>query len=549
MRSLLTFHNRLFFFATALLLAFSSAAAQDSAERSDDWWRDQVFYQVFVRSFYDSDGDGIGDLQGLISQLDYLNDGDPCTTDDLGITALWLLPIHPSPSYHGYDVIDYYDINPEYGTLADFEALVAAAEERGIAIVLDLVVNHTARENPWFVDSMAYPDGEYADWYVWADEDPGYRGPWNQTVWHRAGDRYYYGVFWAGMPDLNYANPDVTAEMYNIADYWLDMGAAGFRLDAVKYVVEQDRALENTPPTRQWLVDFRDHVKSIDETALVLGEVWDDTTLIAQYLDDGAMDLAFEFNMAQALVGASRFGISGTVNNTLENLLQFYDPGEYATFLANHDQDRFASQVADRRDPAKTLHAAKLGASLLLTLPGTPFIYYGDEIGMTGRRANGDEPVRTPMQWTDEPTHAGFTEDTPWYPVNGDTATVNIVDQTDAPDSLLSHYRRLIQARTNSPALLRGEMTRVEASERKVYAFLRHNDAQTVLVLINMDDEPVSDFTLSLVEGPLRDVESAADLLGAGDTSTPNVNDVGGFADYAPLLQLAAGQVALLILE
>ncbi|MBC8098621.1 MAG: alpha-amylase, partial [Armatimonadetes bacterium] len=194
-------------------------SAQPPAEAQ--WWNDRAFYQLFVRSFYDSDGDGIGDFQGVIQQLDYLNDGDPATDTDLGVTGLWLMPIHPSPSYHGYDVTDYYGVNAEYGTLDDFKELVAAAQARGMVVMIDWVLNHTSSQHPWFIDSQQ-AGSEYDDWYVWRAENPGYQGPENQTVWYKRGDRYYYGIFWSEMPDLNYRNPDVTAEMYAVTRFWLD---------------------------------------------------------------------------------------------------------------------------------------------------------------------------------------------------------------------------------------------------------------------------------------------------------------------------------------
>lgn len=184
-------------------LGLATATADDDADDGLFWWNDRVFYEIFVRSFYDSTGDGIGDLQGIIEQMDYLQ--------ELGIGGIWLMPISPSPSYHGYDVIDYRDINPDYGTMEDFQALLAAAEAHDIAIIIDLVVNHSSVQHPWFIASADDPDGEFGDWYIWEEENPGFRGPDNQVVWHQRGGRYYYGVFWGGMPDLNYRNPDVTA--------------------------------------------------------------------------------------------------------------------------------------------------------------------------------------------------------------------------------------------------------------------------------------------------------------------------------------------------
>ena len=218
-----------------------------SSISTDPWWDDAVFYEIFVRSFYDSDGDGIGDLRGIIEKLDYLNDGNPNTTNDLGVTGLWLMPIFPSPSYHGYDVTDYRDINPDYGTMADFRALVEAAHARGIKVIIDFVGNHTSDQHPWFQSSAA--NTAKRDWYLWNTFKPDYRGPWGQEVWHERNNNYYYGIFWGGMPDLNYNTPAVTNEIKDIVRYWYnDIGVDGFRIDAVKHWIEGKPA-RNTPAT------------------------------------------------------------------------------------------------------------------------------------------------------------------------------------------------------------------------------------------------------------------------------------------------------------
>ncbi len=224
------------------------------------WWNDTVFYQVFVRSFYDTDGDGIGDLQGLIAKLDYLNDGDPTTDADLGVTGLWLMPVTESPSYHGYDVTDYRTIEPDYGTNADFDQLVAEAHNRGIVVIIDLVMNDTSNQIEWFTDAVSGSSAPYRDWYRWSPTHPGYTGPWGQPVWHNSASGYYYGVFWSGMPDLNYEEPAVKTEMWDIARFWLqDMVVDGFRLDAVKYIIEEGSSLENTASTFAFWRELEQH--------------------------------------------------------------------------------------------------------------------------------------------------------------------------------------------------------------------------------------------------------------------------------------------------
>ncbi|MBZ0290798.1 MAG: alpha-amylase, partial [Anaerolineae bacterium] len=214
------------------LTPVSAAPAQQDSTGTDGlpWWNDRVFYEVFVRAYADSDSDGNGDLQGLINKLDYLNDGDPATTTDLGVTGLWLMPIMQSPSYHGYDITDYEQIEADYGTNDDFKLLVEEAHVRGIAVIIDMVLNHTARDHAWFQDALT-PGSEHDSWYIWSDTLPRYSGPWGQTVWNIGRDRFYYAIFQGGMPDLNYLNPDVTQAMYGVADFWLnDMGVDGFRL-------------------------------------------------------------------------------------------------------------------------------------------------------------------------------------------------------------------------------------------------------------------------------------------------------------------------------
>lgn len=508
------------------------ASAQESAPAGASfWWNERVFYQIFVRSFYDSDGNGVGDFQGLIQKLDYLNDGNPDTSTDLGITGIWLMPIMPSPSEHGYDVTDYYAINPDYGTVEDFHEFIDAAHARGIAVIIDLVINHTSEHHPWFVASR---DGnpQYADYYVWSDTDPGFRGPSNQTVWHRKGNRYAYGVFTGFMPDLNYTNPAVTAEMNAIAAFWLDeMNIDGFRVDAVKYIVEEGRALENTVSTHRWLEDFHAYVRSVKPDALLVGEIWDSTSTVVAYVGD-EMDIAFEFDLAAALVRSAAFKLSGTYVRAIEPVLSAYPPGQFATFLTNHDQDRVYSQAQN------SIESVMIGAYLLLTSPGVPFIYYGEEIAMEGKRtlATSDNQRRTPMQWEDAP-NAGFTSGLPWFPVNPSYTDFNVAELQAVPDSVLNIYRELIQLRGRTPALQSGDFVLLTSASRKVLAFARHTAGQTVIVLINNDDVPVTDYALSGTL-PISSVSGAVSMFGYDHPGLPAVAADGSFAGYLPFAEL-----------
>jgi 1,4-alpha-glucan branching enzyme len=268
------------------------------------WWNDSVFYEIFVRSFQDSDGDGIGDFQGLTQKLDYLNDGDPETSDDLGITGIWLMPINDSPSYHGYDAVNYRTINPDYGTMADFQAFLDAAHARGIKVIIDYVMNHCSNQHPWFVAS-AQNNPAYRDYFRWSSNDPGQIGPWGQDLWHWNSSGWYYGLFWGGMPDLNYETPAVKGEMFDTATYWLDtIGVDGFRLDAVLYIIEEGDQVQNTGSTLQFWQDYNTHVKAVNPDVLSVGEAWTSSTIVEQYVTEDRLDFCFEFDLAYVTLDA-----------------------------------------------------------------------------------------------------------------------------------------------------------------------------------------------------------------------------------------------------
>lgn len=465
------------------------------------WWNDTVFYEVFVRSFQDGNGDGIGDLKGLTARLDYLNDGNPNTHDDLGVTGIWLMPVNASPSYHGYDVTDYRAIEPDYGTQADFQAFLDAAHARGIRVIMDFVMNHCSNQNPWFVSSRANEAG-WRDWFRWSATNPGGTGPWGQTVWWRTNSAYYYGLFGSGMPDLNYDTPAVKNEMFSVADYWLDtVGVDGFRLDAVLYVDEDPGALMNTPGTLQFWQDFNTRVESVAPEALTVGEAWTTTAAVAPYSASGRLDLCFEFDLAGAIVGAANNGDAGWLGTKLGDVCSAYRYPQWGTFLSNHDQDRVFSQVGE--DAAR----ARVAAGLCLTLPGVPFLYYGEEIGMTG--TTNDPVRRAPMQWSTA-ANAGFTTATPWESLGGNWTTNNVALESADPSSLLSWYRRLVAARTASPALRRGTCATLTASSASVLAFVRRDTteaaAQVVLCLAN---------TSAMAQGAVS-LTAPADVLAPG---------------------------------
>jgi alpha-amylase len=485
------------------------------------WWNDTTFYEIFVRSFSDSDGDGVGDLDGLIRKIDYLNDGDPATASDLGITGVWLMPIMASPSYHGYDVTDYYRVNPTYGTNEDFKRLIAEAHQRGIRVIIDLVLNHTSSEHPWFIESQD-PNSPKRDWYVWSAEEPQGKG------WHPGvnGD-YYYGYFGEHMPDLNYKNPAVTEEIHKVVRFWLEeMGADGFRLDAVKYLQEDGKRIEHTPATHEWLKDFNKFYKGIDPQAFTVGEVWNDSGTSAKYVGD-ELDATFDFGLAEAMIQSAVGSNRDNAELAGQTTVDAYPPGQFATFLANHDQNRTRSRLLDEGQ-------AKTAATLQLAFGGVPFIYYGEEIGMQGTKP--DENIRRPMQWTAE---GGFTTGTPWNAYYEDYRERNVASQDGDPDSLLNHYRALIRLRSEHEALRVGDWQPVASEDDAVYAALLSTDKEQLLVLINLGSKPVSDYRLSLESSPLKPGVRPAPLLGPAELSAgPVVNAAGGFADYQPIATL-----------
>lgn len=519
--------------AVMVVFAPSMMVFADDEPLTENWWNERVFYEIFIRSFQDSDGDGIGDIQGIIDRLDYLNDGDPTTSDDLGITGIWLMPPAEAHSYHGYDVTDYYSVESDYGTIEDMQRLIEEAHKRGIAVIIDMVVNHSSSQHPWFIQS-GLGEEPYADWYIWEDENPNYAGPWGAVAWHESNDRYYYGVFWDGMPDFNYFNPEVTQEMYDIATFWLtDIGVDGFRLDAIKHIIEVGEIQENTPESRQWLANYEAHLESVKPNSFTVGEIFNGASfIVTRYIEEEAIDTGFDFKTAEEMIGAAQRGSNKDIIRAHRNAMRDYPFNQFATFLSNHDQNRLANQLNNDVDKNK------VAASLLLTGPGVPFLYYGEEIGMTGTKP--DERIRTPMQWENSPT-AGFTSgENVWEALQDDDnlALANVADQINDPDSLLSHYREMIHLRNANPALLMGDLTAVDSSDTGLYAFLRYTDEQTLLVLINLGDETITDYTLTLEDSEL-DLSVATLIYGDGDIVSPALNADGGFDSYIPLADLA----------
>ncbi|MCR2807036.1 alpha-amylase family glycosyl hydrolase [Paenibacillus soyae] len=466
----------------------------------------RVFYEIFVRAFYDTNGDGIGDLNGVTEKLDYLK--------ELGVGGIWLMPINASPSYHGYDVTDYYAINPEYGTLDDLKRLLEEAHKRDIEVIMDLVVNHTSSEHPWFKEALANPDSPYRNWYTikTAQDQLQTDGAVDGNPWHSYGNLRYLGVFWGGMPDLNFEEPAVRAEMIKIGQYWLEQGLDGFRLDAAKHIFGDFKSTVSSPEVqaanKEWWQEFRKGMLDVKEDAYLIGEVWDSLAIIAPYFDN-ALDSAFHFDLAGKLLGAAGSETDPDLAFSLGRAYGAYaqsSGGSFvdAPFLSNHDQNRVMSVLGGNVDHAK------MAASLLLTLPGTPYLYYGEEIGMQGMKP--DEYIREPMLWHSNPD--GGEGQTTWVASkhNKDAGGVSVEAQEGEDGSLLEHYRELIGWRNAEPALRDGTIGeyKLEPSNSKLSAYVRVATKERVLVVHNLSgEEQTAEIAASKAYGPFRELAHA----------------------------------------
>jgi alpha-amylase len=505
------------------------------------WWNDAVFYEIFVRSFYDSNGDGRGDFRGMIEKLDYLNDGDPETTTDLGITGIWLMPMMESPSYHGYDVTNYYATEPDYGSMADFEAFLEAAHARGIRVIIDFVMNHSSSQHPWFTQSASSPTNPYRDWYVWSETKPGFLGPWGQEVWHPRNGAYYYGLFWGGMPDLNWTNPEVREEMWDITRFWLDKGVDGYRLDAIKYLHEDGSQLEDTPETFRILEEFNEVYKSANPEAFTVGEIWSSTASVAPYVRNNRLDAAFDFDLSYALINGVRSNNPNPIRNQLNIVSRAYAPLQYATFLTNHDQNRVIEEFGG--DMGKM----KQAAALYLTMPGVPFLYYGEEIGMLGSKP--DENIRRPMQWTPGP-QGGFTSGTPWRPLNTNYPQFNVQTMERDANSLLNHYKKLIHIRNQQPSLRRGYLLQAETGTNALLSYARVWEEEAAVVVSNFGTSPVAAPAISLPATSLPAGSYPVTELYSGQAmGTITLDEKGGFSSWVAEASLPAGDSWILLLS
>jgi len=506
---------------------FAAVAPAASPPASEPWWKHAIIYEIYPRSFADSNGDGIGDLKGITSKLDYLK--------DLGVDAIWITPCFPSPQVDfGYDVSDYRAIAPEYGTMADFDELMAEAKKRNIRILLDFVVNHTSDKHAWFVDSKSSKDNPKRDWYIWrdgagaGDEKPpnNWQSIFGHSAWKydSATNKFYYHFFYPEQPDLNWRNPEVRKAMCDVMRFWLDKGVAGFRLDAISTLFEDEDLPDNpvSPGTNQYgdpnmdnvhndrlpevhevMKELRKVVDSYPGDRVLVGETWvkDITDLSAMYgtnMDEIQLPMNFFFADVNKLSAAEfRKRIGEWDKNPA---------GGWPVYLfSNHDQVRHYVRYGDKQHNDEI---AKLTAALLLTLRGTPLMYYGEELGMENndpkRKEDVKDPIgivgwpkeigrdgeRTPMQWNAS-TSAGFsTSKSPWLPVTASYKTHNVATESDEKNSILNFYKELIKLRRTSDPLINGSYTAVDENNKDVLSYLRQSENQSVLVALNMTPEP-----------------------------------------------------------
>jgi glycosidase len=491
--------------ATCTDPADPAAASRDAASPAPPpaatWLRDAVGYQIFVRSFADSNGDGNGDLRGITARLDTLR--------ELGVDLLWLTPIHPSPSYHGYDVTDYEGVHADFGTLADLTQLLEQAHARGLRVVLDLVLNHTSNQHPWFLAAQKGPAAASGR-YLFRSDQPSWMWQ-GKPVWRAAGGqppRSYYGLFSTVMPDLNLRDPGTVQALESVIGLWLGRGADGYRLDAARYLIEwpdpvsapadQPPALYDTADTHALLRRLRRTALTHRPDAALLGEVWTDLETIGRYAGDPSADPelhgCFNFPLAGSILDGISRATAAPLRDVLDRMARgTTDPSFFLPFLSNHDQRRSASVL-----PADSL---RLAAAILLAMPGAPFLYYGEELGLTQSAASGDRGQRQPMPWD------------------------QVAAQQKDPGSLWQHYRRLITLRRNQPALRSSRvqlLTPTPADERLLVLRRGERPADAVIAVYNLSSAQLGGATPLYIElpadyphGPQRDLLQPATNLGA----------------------------------
>ncbi len=492
------------------------------AHRDDPlWYKDAIIYQIHVKAYDDSTGDGMGDFAGLTARLDYIA--------ELGVTAIWLLPFYPSPLRDdGYDIADYFDVHPDYGTLREFRTFVREAHKRGLRVITELVVNHTSDQHPWFLESRSSRKNPKRDWYVWSDDDTRYadaRIIFTDTevsnwAWDPGSQQHYWHRFFSHQPDLNYDNPAVVKAVMRVMRFWLDLGVDGLRLDAVPYLVEREgTSCENLPETHVVLKQLRAAMDQRHPGRMLLAEANQWPPDVRPYFGDGdECHMAFHFPLMPRIWIALRREDRYPIVEIMEQTPEIPESAQWAIFLRNHDELTLEMVTDEERDYMWAEYAADARArinlgirrrlaplvdnsrrrlellnSLLFSMPGTPVVYYGDEIGMGDNVYLGDRHgVRTPMQWTGD-RNAGFSKadvHALYSPLVSDPVygyqAVNVEAQERVPGSLLNWMKRLIRVRKQYPAFGRGSLAFLHPENRKVLAYLREHAGTTLLCVANL---------------------------------------------------------------
>lgn len=491
-----------------------------------DWWKSAVIYQIYPRSFQDTNGDGFGDFQGIIKRLPYL--------EKLGIDCIWLCPVYRSPQDdNGYDISDYCDVDPMFGTMADMEELIGKAREHGIYIVMDLVLNHSSDEHKWFIEAKKSRENPYHDYYVWRDGKEGVlpndmKAAFGGSAWEWVPEveQYYFHQFSVKQPDLNWENPKLRQELWDIINFWIDKGVGGFRLDVIDLVgkVPDEKITSNGPKLHEYIKEMTAHT-FVRDNLISVGETWSATPEIAKLYsnpDGSELSMVFQFEhiCLDQQEGKEKWDLAPLPFHKFKEVwnkwqTELYGCGWSSLFWDNHDLPRIVSRWGDEGQYRE--ESAKMLATLLHGMQGTPYIYQGEELGMTNvkyeleeyrdielfgmykeRRAQGytheelmesiyaktRDNARTPMQW-DTTEQAGFTTGKPWMKVNPNYTEINAAEQVDCEDSIFNYYRKLIQLRKELPVLTDGKFTMLDMDHNQIFAYLRDNGEDKLLVVCN----------------------------------------------------------------
>jgi len=519
------------------------------------WYKDAIIYQLHVRTFCDANGDGVGDFRGLLEKLDYVQ--------ELGVNAIWLLPFYPSPLRDdGYDISDYTSVNPSYGTLEEFKSFLAAAHERGIRVITELVLNHTSDQHPWFQEARSSRYNPRRDWYVWSDTDEKYREAriifhdteLSNWAWDPVSKSYYWHRFYSHQPDLNYDNPSVRETMWNVMKFWLELGVDGFRLDAVPYLVEREgTACDSLPETHEIIRELRRRMDENFSGRMLLAEANQWPEDVCAYFGTGdEFHMAFHFPLMPRMFMAVKLEDRKPIIEILQRAPQIPETCQWCTFLRNHDEltlemvtdierdymyDEYARDKSMRFNHGIRRRLAPLMDNdrrriellngLLMSLPGTPVVYYGDEIGMGDNVSLGDRNgVRTPMQWSHQ-ANGGFStaeaERLPFPPVSSPMygyQAINVESQRSSEHSLLSWMKRLIHARRSRQVFSRGAIEFLQPLNHRVLAYVRELGNERVLVVNNLSK------TAQAVELDLSRYKGSIPIEMSGKSIFPRIGEL-----------------------